>query len=179
MEVFIRLMLALYLDAIRIAMTSMWKVARLPRVIFRIVQGRLAREMLLVAFFSPRQTAGRQIREHEETTHLSPTSILRTSTYESRRLLGAEQPVLPDTSSGFRTYSSGVSPRSSRFLPNEPLEEEETEVKYEVTLSSYDESGLKILATNPLSPSIDSNDEWVRYQTPSHQFSSMVFLDSN
>lgn len=159
---FVCLMLALYLDTALIAMTSMPKVVRLRQVIYRIAQGRLVWRWPRDAsscFLPRRQSSGRQIFEHEETTHLSPTAILRTSTYESRRILGAEQPVLIDTSSGSRTYSPGVSPRSSRVPVNEPLKEQETEEKYEVTLSSYDESGLKILSTNPLSAATDSNDE--------------------
>ena len=155
-------MLALYLDTALIAMTSMSKVVRLRQVIYRIVQGRLAwwwSRNASSRFRLRRQSTGKQIFEHEETTHLSPTAILRTSTYESRRILGTEQPVLIDTSSGVRTYSPRVSPRSSRVLVNEPLKEQETEEKYEVTLSSYDESGLKILSTNPLGTSTELNDE--------------------
>ena len=72
------------------------------------------------------------------------------TTYE----VGSGQPVLGVTSTGFRTYSPSI----SREMTNE----QDIEEKYEVTVSStYDESGLKILASNPLTISSDINQGFV------------------
>ncbi len=90
---------------------------------------------------------GTQIREHEETTKLSPSLVRKTTIYESRRTLDTEQPVLGVTSTGFRTHSP-VS--SSSHIQQETTDEQQIEEKYEVTLSSYDESGLKILSSESM-----------------------------
>ena len=47
---------------------------------------------------------GTQIREHEEVTQLSPTTVRKTATYEAHRTIGTGQPTLGMTSTGFRTF---------------------------------------------------------------------------
>jgi hypothetical protein len=90
---------------------------------------------------------GTQIREHEETTQLSPSTVCKTTIYESQRTLGAEQPVLGVTSTGFRTFPSVSSISQTK---QETIDEPQIEEKYEVTISSYDESGLKILSSESM-----------------------------
>jgi hypothetical protein len=101
---------------------------------------------------------GTQINESEETTQLSPSITHKTTTYESRRIVGSGQPAFGITSTGIRTYSPSISLRSNREMTNDLSNEQEVEEKYEVTVSSvYDESGLKILSSNPLTISSDIN----------------------
>ena len=73
---------------------------------------------------------------HETSTPWTPSSMHTTSVYESRRKLGGDSSVATS------------SPHSSR----ERLNEHEVDEKYEVTVSTYDESGLKILSPNPTAP---------------------------
>jgi len=80
---------------------------------------------------------------------LSPSTVRKTAIYESHRTLGAGQPVLGVTSTGFRTYPT-VS--SSSPAKAEPTDEQQIEEKYEVTVSKYDESGVKILSSEPTAP---------------------------
>ncbi|CAF3330091.1 unnamed protein product [Rotaria socialis] len=96
---------------------------------------------------------GTQIHQHEETTRLSPSTIHKTTTYESRRILGSGVPPI-----GLRTFISAISPRSSRDMTNsEPSIEE----NYEVTLSStYDESGLRVFSSKPLAISSETDEEF-------------------
>jgi hypothetical protein len=99
--------------------------------------------------------SGTQIREYEETTQLSPSTTSKTTIYESHRTLGAGQPVLGVTSTGFRTFS----PVSSSRSQHDTSDEQQIEEKYEVTLSSYDESGLKILSSEPMTTATSATGE--------------------
>lgn len=67
--------------------------------------------------------------------------------YESHRTLGVGQPVLGVTSTGFRTLSPVI---GSTQTKQELTDEQQVEEKYEVTISTYDESGLKILSSEPM-----------------------------
>ncbi|CAF1281668.1 unnamed protein product [Rotaria sordida] len=88
---------------------------------------------------------GTQIREHEEITQLSPSTVRKTAMYEAHRTLGAGQPVLGGTSTGFRTFPSATSTQTRQRT----ADEQDIEEKYEVTVSSYDESGLRIISSEP------------------------------
>ncbi|UJR31990.1 hypothetical protein I4U23_019461 [Adineta vaga] len=90
---------------------------------------------------------GLQIREHEETTQLSPTVVRKTTVYESHRTLGTGQPVLGVTSTGFRTFPTVHT--ESQQTPD-TVDEQQIEENYEVTVSTYDESGMKILSSEPM-----------------------------
>ncbi|CAF1460677.1 unnamed protein product [Adineta steineri] len=90
---------------------------------------------------------GIQIREHEETTQVSPSVVHKTTTYEACRTIGAGQPALGVTSTGFRTFPSV---HTSSEIQTETTDEQNVEENYEVTLSSYDESGLKIISSEPM-----------------------------
>ncbi|CAF1279168.1 unnamed protein product [Rotaria sp. Silwood1] len=89
---------------------------------------------------------GTQIREHEEVTQLSPSTVRKTTMYEAHRTLGSGQPALGVTSTGFRIFPTV----SSTHTKQEATNEQNVEEKYEVTLSSYDESGLRMLSSEPM-----------------------------
>ncbi|CAF2854707.1 unnamed protein product [Rotaria sp. Silwood2] len=99
---------------------------------------------------------GTQIREHEELTQLSPSTVRKTTIYEAHRTLGTGQPVLSATSTGFRTFPSV----SSTHTKQARTDEQEIEEKYEVTLSSYDESGLRILSSEPMTTTSIMDEEF-------------------
>ncbi|CAF3102541.1 unnamed protein product [Rotaria socialis] len=105
---------------------------------------------------------GTQIREHEEVTQVSPSIVRKTTTYEAHRTLGTGQPVISATSTGFRTFPtvSGVTSSSSSHAKQETTDEQDVEEKYEVTLSTYDESGLRILSAEPMSTISIMNEEF-------------------
>jgi hypothetical protein len=84
---------------------------------------------------------------------LSPSTVRKTTIYESHRTLGVEQPVLGVTSTGFLTLSP-IS--SSSQTKQETADDQHIEEKYEVTISSYDESGLKILSSEPMTATMTS-----------------------
>ncbi len=90
---------------------------------------------------------GTQIREHEETVQLSPSTVRKTTIYEAHRTIGAGQPVLGVSSTGFRTLSPVA---SSTISKNETTDEQQVEEKYEITLSSYDQSAPDLISYEPL-----------------------------
>lgn len=91
--------------------------------------------------------AGTQIREHEETVQVSPSTVHKTTIYEAQRTIGAGQPVLSATSTGFRTISPVHSSQIQTDVKEDAAAEQHVEEKYEVTLSTYDQSGSKLLST--------------------------------
>ncbi|CAF0880180.1 unnamed protein product [Adineta ricciae] len=91
--------------------------------------------------------SGTQIREHEEITQLSPSKVCKTTVYESHRTLGTGQPALGVTSTGFRTFPSV---HTDSQQTTDPADEQQIEENYEVTVSTYDESGVKILSSDPM-----------------------------
>jgi hypothetical protein len=103
--------------------------------------------LLLLLSESSNVHLGTQIYEHKETTELSPSTIRKTTVYEAHRTLGAGQPVLGVTSTGFRTSSPII---GSSSIKKDTMDDQQIEEKYEVTISSYDESGLKILSSEPM-----------------------------
>lgn len=91
---------------------------------------------------------GTQIREHEETIQISPSTVHKTTVYESHRTLGVGQPVLGVTSTGFRTLSPvSSSSQTQQESTNEQEPQPVIEEKYEVTVSKYDESGLRPISS--------------------------------
>lgn len=117
--------------------------------------------MIFVVFFcseSSNVNRGTQIREFEETIQTSPTTVRKTAIYEAHRTLGTGQPTLSATSSGFRTVSpsSGIS-----STKRETTEEGSIEEKYEVTISSYDDSGVKLLSSEPMSSTSVTDEGYV------------------
>ncbi|CAF2768137.1 unnamed protein product [Rotaria sp. Silwood2] len=96
---------------------------------------------------------GTHIQQHEEITQLSPSIIRKTTTFESRRILGSGEPSIK-----IGTYSSSITPYSNRDAASN---EQQFEENYEVTLSSaYDESGLRIFASKPMTISSDTGEEF-------------------
>ena len=106
---------------------------------------------------------GTQIHEHEEITQLSPSILQKTTLYEAHRILGAGQPTLGIASTGFRTFPSvsGGSSSSSPYSKKDTTDEEHIEEKYEVMLSSYGESGLKMHSVEPTAAASLVDEEYV------------------
>lgn len=115
---------------------------------------------------------GTQIHEFEETVQTSPTTVRKTAIYEAHRTIGTGQPTLSATSSGFRTLSpaSGISP-TKRETTDEPSVEE----RYEVTISSYDDSGIKLLSSEPMSSTSVTDEAYVTF-SPSNSSSILSSL---
>lgn len=101
---------------------------------------------------------GTQIREFEETIQTSPTTVRKTAIYEAQRTIGTGQPTLSVTSSGFRTVSpsSGISPKKPSTTEEASIEE-----KYEITISSFDDSGVKLLSSEPMSSTSITDEGYV------------------
>ncbi|CAF1141644.1 unnamed protein product, partial [Rotaria sordida] len=98
---------------------------------------------------------GTHIHQHEEITQLSPSTTRKTTTYESRRILGSGQPTM-----SVGTYSSSISPYTIRDMTSNE-QQQQLEENYEVTLSSnYDESGLRIFTSKPMTISSDIGEEF-------------------
>lgn len=106
---------------------------------------------------------GTHIREHEEVTQVSPSVVRKTTVYEAQRTLGTGQPVIGATSTGFRTIptvSTSTSTSTSTHATQQTNDEPIVEEKYEVTVSAYDESGLRIVSTEHSSGTSIMDEEY-------------------
>ncbi|CAF1136886.1 unnamed protein product [Rotaria sp. Silwood1] len=96
---------------------------------------------------------GTQIHQHEEITQLSPSTIRKTTTFESRRKLDIDEPTIT-----IDTYASSIIPHTNRDITSN---EQQLEENYEVTLlSNFDESGLRIFTSKPMTISSNTDDEF-------------------
>ncbi|CAF0943841.1 unnamed protein product, partial [Didymodactylos carnosus] len=82
---------------------------------------------------------GFQVKGQVEESQTSPTMTYTVKDYESRKTFGGGSSTLTSSNtSGFRTLDASAS-----TTPYSPEKEDEIEEKYEVIISSYDESGIK------------------------------------
>lgn len=79
--------------------------------------------------------------------------------YESHRTIGAGQPVLGMTSTGFRTFPAVHT--GAQRATTEPADEQLIEENYEVTLSANDDSGMKVLTSEPTTTALGADGEYV------------------
>ena len=71
----------------------------------------------------------------------------KTTIYEAHRTIGAGQPVLGVSSTGFRTSSPVI---SSTISKKETTDEPVVEEKYEITLSALDQSTPRLISHESL-----------------------------
>ena len=95
-----------------------------------------------------------QTHQHEEITELSPSTMHQTTTYGSGRISDSSELL-----ACLSKFSSGISPYASCGMTST---EQQFDENYEVTISSsYDESGLRIFPSKPITTSSETGEQYV------------------